>query len=230
MSQIIGLLGGMSWESTAQYYAELNRGVQQRSRGQDAASILLHSFNFAEIKAMQSAGDWSTLAKRLSQAARSLEAAGAQAILICANTMHKVADAVQSEISIPLLHLADVTAAAVLKHGFTSAGLLGTRYTMEEDFYLKRLQTQGLKICVPHPAERKTVHDIIYQELVQGVFEPHSRQQYLEIMRNLQASGAEAIILGCTEIGLLIKSTDTDIPLFDTTHLHVQAALDFICT
>jgi len=222
----IGLVGGMSWESTAHYYRLLNEGVKARLGGLHSAQLLLHSVDFAPIERMQREGRWGEAAGVLRRAVRGLEAAGADLVLLCANTMHKVADEVMAGASIPLLHIADVTADAVHAAGVRTAGLLGTRYTMEEDFYRRRLSARhGLEVLVPGPAERQLVNRVIFDELVLGVVFPESRARFLEIIDGLRRAGAGGIVAGCTEFGMLLSPSDCPLPWFDTTELHVEAAL-----
>ena len=222
----IGLIGGMSWESTVTYYQQLNRGIKQRLGGLHSAKIILVSVDFAEIEQLQHQGQWQQAGAILAEAAQSLEAAGADFFLICTNTMHKVADQVSASVSIPLLHIADATGAELLAHGIKKVALLGTRFTMQEDFYKKRLsESFGIDVLVPSTTEQTVLHNIIYQELCLGIIEPESRQTFLHIMQNLSAQGAEGIILGCTEIGLLVKQDDTPCKLFDTTEIHVNSAI-----
>ena len=223
----IGLIGGMSWESTASYYRLINQAVQARLGGLHSAPLLLHSVDFAGIEQLQRAGDWDAAGAQLAQAARGLQAAGAQALLICANTMHKVAPAIESAVQIPLLHVVDATAAAVHRAGVRQVGLLGTRFTMEQPFYVERLQQQGLDVLLPDADDRATVHRVIYEELCQGRILTRSRDDYRRVMAALVARGAEGIILGCTEIALLVDAGDAAVPLFDTTELHAQAAVDW---
>lgn len=225
----IGLIGGMSWESTASYYRLINQAVKARLGGLHSASLLLHSVDFAGIEQLQRAGDWDAAGAQLAQAARGLQAAGAGA-LICANTMHKVAPAIASAVQIPLLHVVDATAAAVRQAGVRRVGLLGTRFTMEQPFYVERLQQQGLDVRVPDADGRAIVHRVIYEELCQGVLLAGSRDDYRRVMAALVAQGAEGIILGCTEIALLVDASDAAVPLFDTTELHAQAAVDWALT
>lgn len=225
--RMIGLLGGMSWESSAMYYRLLNEGVRDRLGPASSARCLLWSFDFAEIKDLQHRGAWDVLTERLIEAARHLEKAGADDLVICTNTMHCVADAVQAQLSIPILHIADATGEQIRQSGFRRIGLLGTRFTMEQDFYRKRLtERYGLEVIIPDERDRMDVHRIIYEELVAGQINPSSRALYRAIMARLVASGAEAIILGCTEIMLLVGAEDCTVPLFDTTALHVQATLE----
>lgn len=223
----IGLIGGMSWESTLSYYRLINQAVNARLGGLHSASLVLHSVDFADIEQRQRAGDWGAAGAQLAQAARGLQAAGAGALLICANTMHKVAPAIESAVQIPLLHVVDATAAAVRQAGVRRVGLLGTRFTMEQPFYVERLQQQGLDVLLPDADGRAIVHRVIYEELCQGVLLADSRETYRRVMAALVAQGAEGIILGCTEIALLVDASDATVPLFDTTRLHAQAAVDW---
>lgn len=223
----IGLIGGMSWESTASYYRLINQAVKARLGGLHSASLLLHSVDFAGIEQLQRAGDWDTAGALLAQAARGLQAAGAGALLICANTMHKVAPAIESAVQIPLLHVVDATAAAVRRAGVRRVGLLGTRFTMEQPFYVERLRQQGLDVLLPDAEGRAMVHRVIYEELCQGLILAGSRDDYRRVMAALVAQGAEGIILGCTELALLLDAGDATVPLFDTTELHAQAAVDW---
>lgn len=223
----IGLIGGMSWESTVSYYSLLNEGVKAQLGGLHSAKIVLVSVDFAEVEAQQHRGDWQAAADLLASAAQSVEAAGAEFALICTNTMHKVADEVQQAISIPLLHIADATGQVLVRDKVKKVGLLGTRFTMQEAFYRTRLEEKfGLEVCVPSEFDQQKVHDVIYQELCLGKILDKSREDYLRIIASLQESGAEAVILGCTEIALLIRDSDTDIPVYDTTRIHVQSALE----
>ncbi|TCP54459.1 aspartate racemase [Tumebacillus sp. BK434] len=223
----IGLLGGMSWESTAVYYQLLNRLVRDELGGLHSAKVILHSFNFEEIVAYQKAGEWQKAADMLLDAARKLEASGAELLLICTNTMHTLAPEIQSGLNIPLVHIADVTAEALRAKGVQKAALLGTRYTMEQDFYRERLQEHGVEVIVPGTVERQDVHDIIFDELCQGQVLEHSRRRYCEIMARLtEEQGVEGIILGCTEIPLLVQEEDACVPLFDTTYLHAKKAVE----
>jgi aspartate racemase len=223
----IGLIGGMSWESTASYYRLINQAVKTRLGGLHSASLLLHSVDFAGIEQLQRAGDWDAAGAQLAQAARGLQAAGAGALLICANTMHRVAPAIALAVQIPLLHVVDATAAAVCQAGVRRVGLLGTRFTMEQPFYVERLQQQGLEVRLPDADDRAMVHRVIYEELCQGQLLASSRDNYRRVMAALVAQGAEGIILGCTEIALLVDASDATVPLFDTTELHAQAAVDW---
>ncbi|AUX94426.1 aspartate/glutamate racemase family protein [Mixta gaviniae] len=222
----IGLLGGMSWESTALYYQIINQGVQARLGGLHSARLVVYSVDFYEIERLQAAGDWQTAAEKLAGAARALQAAGADFIVLCTNTMHKVAPAIEAATSLPLLHIADATAGAVKSSGMRKVGLLGTRFTMEQPFYKARLAEQhGIEVLVPNEAGRETVHQIIYQELCLGHINAASREKYRAVMAELAARGAGAIIMGCTEITLLIGKEDAEVPLFDTTRIHAEAAV-----
>lgn len=225
--RMIGLIGGMSWESSAEYYRLLNEGARVRLGATASARCLLWSFDFAEIEALQHAGDWSRLTERMMDAARRLEAAGADLLLICTNTMHRTAPDVQRAIGIPLLHIADPTAERIVAAGLRKVGLLGTAFTMEQGFYKGRLtERYGLGVIVPDEEDRATVHRIIYDELVAGRIEPASREAYRAVIGRLVHAGAEAVILGCTEIILLVGQEDSPVPIFDTTAIHVTAALD----
>lgn len=229
MERIVGLIGGMSWESSAHYYRLVNEHVRSRLGGMHSGRILLWSFDFAAIEALQRAGDWEAATARMIDAAQRLQAAGASAIVICTNTMHRMAAEVQAAITIPLLHIADPTAEAIKAGGIHKVGLLGTAFTMEHEFYKGRLSSQhGLQVLVPDAADRASVHRIIYEELVQGRVLPESRQRYREVMQRLVAQGAQGIILGCTEIMLLVGAEDASVPVFDTTTLHAQAAAEHL--
>jgi len=222
----MGLLGGMSWESSALYYQLANELVRDRLGGLHSAQCVLYSVDFADIAAMQSTGRWDDAAVELVAAAKALEAAGADFVLLCTNTMHKVADQVQAAISIPLLHLADTTADAVLAADMTRVGLLATAFTMEQDFYRDRLTSRGLDIVVPDSADRELVHRVIYDELCQGVIREESRAAYQAVIGRLVDRGCDGILLACTEIELLISADDAPVPVFPTTRLHVMAAVD----
>ena len=225
--KVIGLLGGMSWESSAEYYRIINEAVRERLGGLHSARCLMWSFDFATVEALQHAGRWDDATALMIDAARRLERGGADFILICTNTMHRMADAVQAAIGIPILHIADPTAERIKAAGLRRIGLLGTAFTMEQDFYKGRLARQhGLEVLVPEDADRATVHRIIYDELVQGRVEPASRAAYREIIARLVARGAEAVILGCTEIMLLVKPEDSNVPQFDTTAIHAEVAVE----
>ncbi|MCH8491676.1 MAG: aspartate/glutamate racemase family protein [Idiomarina sp.] len=221
----IGLIGGMSWESTQVYYRLLNEHVKQRLGGHHSAKVVLVSVDFAEIAALQHTGNWDATAAILADAAQALERAGADFILIGTNTMHKVADEVAAAVSVPLLHIIDVTAAALQARNITRVGLLGTQFTMEQAFYRARLEAQGITVMVPEPEERALVHRVIYDELCQGQFLAASKQAYIKVIEGLAAQGAEGVILGCTEIGMLLQHGDGPLPLFDTAELHAEAAV-----
>lgn len=224
----IGLIGGMSFESTAVYYRLINEDVRARLGGHHSAKLILWSVDFAEIEALQRAGAWDKAGQALAAAARRLEGAGAEAVLVATNTMHKVADAVAAAIRVPFLHIADATAAAIKEARCKRPLLLATRYTMEQDFYRGRLRAlHGLDVLVPDDEDRTAVHDIIYGELVQGVVAAASKQRYLEVVAAGRRAGADSVIFGCTEIGILLSRTDVAEPVFDTTALHAKAAVDF---
>ena len=222
---MIGLLGGMSWESSAEYYRLANQLVRDRLGGLHSARLVLASVDFADVERLQVAGLWEEAGQLLGEVARGVEAAGAEMLLLCTNTMHKVADQVQAAVSIPLLHLADATAAAVRLDGLSTVGLLGTAFTMEQDFYRDRLAGHGLHVLVPDAADRAVVHRIIYEELCLGVVREASRQAYRRVIERLVAAGAEGVILGCTEIDLLVGAADSPVPVYPTTRLHVEAAV-----
>ena len=225
----LGLIGGMSWESTVPYYRLINEGVKARLGGLHSAKLVLYSVDFAEVEALQRAGQWQAAGQMLAQAAHSLHAAGAQALVLCTNTMHKVADAIESAVDVPFIHIADATARAVSAAGLQKVGLLGTRFTMEQDFYKARLQNAfGLDVLVPSQNDRNEAHRIIYDELCLGQVHDASREAYRRIMGQLASEGVQGIILGCTEIGLLVSDKDSPVPLFDTTALHAQAAVDWM--
>ena len=227
----IGLLGGMSWESTAEYYRAINTGVKQALGGLHSAKIVLYSVDFAPIEECQSRGDWPATAEILVDAARRIQRAGADCLLICTNTMHKVAPAIELAISIPLLHIADATAETLVRDGVKTVGLLGTAFTMEQNFYKGRLADRyGLEVLVPGQDDRQIVHDIIFDELCLGNIRRSSRESYCRIVEQLATAGAETVILGCTEIGLLIKQTDTAVRLIDTTAIHAARAVEWALT
>ena len=227
----LGLIGGMTWHSTVDYYRLINEGVQARLGGAHSAALLLLSVDFGPVEDMQGRGDWAGMGKLMAGAARSLFLAGAEGLVICANTMHRLADDVMEAAPIPLIHIGDATACAVKDKGLRTVGLLGTRYTMEMDFYRGRLeQKHGLRVLVPDEAGRTAVHDVIYRELAQGVVREESRRTYISIIEDLKRRGAEGVILGCTEIPLLIKATDSPVPVFDTTAVHAAAAVEFALT
>jgi aspartate racemase len=224
----IGLIGGMSWESSLEYYRIVNERVKARLGGLHSARSVMVSVDFAEIEALQHAGRWDEAGSLMAAAARSLERAGADCVVLCTNTMHKLAEHIQAAVRVPFLHIADATAERIVRAGLTTVGLLGTRFTMEEEFYRGRLASRhGLRVLVPEPAERETVHRIIYEELCRGVIRETSRAEYAEIMRGLASAGAQGIILGCTEIELLVRSQDSPVPVFPTTRIHAEAAVDF---
>jgi aspartate racemase len=222
----IGLIGGMSWESSAEYYRLLNELVRERLGGLHSAKCLLHSLDFAEIEELQAAGEWQRAGEILAEAARGLQAAGADLLLICTNTMHKVAGQVEAAVSVPLLHLADATADAVRAAGIGRVGLLGTAFTMEQAFYRDRLAGHGLDVLTPDGEGRALVHRVIYEELCLGVVREESRAAYQDVIGKLVAAGAEGVVLGCTEIELLIRDEDSPVPVFPTTRLHAEAAVD----
>ena len=222
----IGLLGGMSWQSTVEYYRIANELVAARLGGLHSARLVMSSVDFAEIGQLQRSGQWDVAGQVLAQEARNLQAAGADMVLICTNTMHKVADEVAAAITVPLVHLADTTAAAVRAEGVRKVALLGTAFTMEQDFYRHRLASHGLEVLVPPAEDRELVHRVIFEELCVGIVRDESRQAYREIITRLVEQGAEGVILGCTEIELLIAPDDCPVPSFPTTRLHIDAAVD----
>ena len=222
----IGLIGGMSWESTLSYYKGINEGVKKSLGGLHSAKVALYSVDFAEIEQLQHQGEWDKTAEILSAAARAVEAGGADFFLICTNTMHKVAEAVEKSVAIPLVHIADATGELLVKDGIKRVGLLGTRFTMEQAFYKNRLSDKfGIDVVIPDEAEREIVHQVIYTELCLGQINNASCNQYLKIISSLHNQGAEAVILGCTEITLLVQQTQTAIPLYDTTEIHARKAV-----
>lgn len=225
----IGLIGGMSWESTALYYRHINQMVRERLGGLHSAKALVWSFDFDEIATLQSAGDWATAGRRLVEAARALEGAGAECIVLCTNTMHRLAGEIEASLSAPFLHIADATAEAIKRHGVGRPILLGTRFTMEQDFYTGRLlERHGIRAVLPDQEGRDVIHGIIYDELVRGIVTEASKRAYLdEVARLRQTEAADALIMGCTEITMLIGQGDFDIPVFDTTLIHAEAAVDF---
>ena len=225
--KIIGLIGGMSWESSAEYYRIINETVRDRLGPLYSAKSLMYTVNFHEIEAMQHAGRWDEAAKVLVDAARRLERGGADCIVICTNTMHKLARQVEASVTIPLIHIADATAQKIRAAKLKKVGLLGTAFTMEQDFYKERLREFGLEVVVPDASDRQAVHRIIYDELCQGKVLPTSKAHYVRIMNGLVERGAEGMILGCTEIMLLVSQADSPVPIFDTTTLHAHAAVDF---
>ncbi|HNE90178.1 MAG: aspartate/glutamate racemase family protein [Candidatus Nanopelagicales bacterium] len=223
----LGLLGGMSWESSIEYERWINEEVRDRLGGTASADLVIRSFNFADIEAMQESDDWDAAARTLAEAARDLQASGAEGIVLCTNTMHRVYDEVQAAVAVPMLHIADATAAAVRAQGISRVALLGTRYTMEQPFYADRLRAAGLEVSVPEEPDRTMIHAVIYAELVRGVVSPDSKRQYLRAIDRLVESGAEGVIAGCTEIELLVGPEDVRVPYFPTAYLHAQAAARF---
>jgi len=224
----IGLLGGMSWESTVDYYRSINEGVKNALGGLHSAKIVLVSVDFDPIEKLQHEGDWEGTAKILSEAALSVQSAGADFLVICTNTMHKVVPQIENMIDIPLLHIADATAEALMRNGIEKVGLLGTAFTMEQDFYKGRLsQKYGINVLVPNEKDRAIVHKIIYRELCLGKVKTDSKAEYLRIIDSLADTGAEAVILGCTEIGMLVNQSDTKVKLFDTTAIHAEKAVEY---
>ena len=226
--RLLGLIGGMSWESTAIYYRHLNELARDRLGGLHSARLLLWSVDFAEVADLQHRGEWAAAGEILAEAARRLEAAGAEALILCTNTMHKLADAVQRAVGIPLLHIADATGAAIVAAGCRRPALLATRFTMEQPFYADRLRERyALEPIVPDEPGRVVVHGVIYEELCRGIVRAESKARYLAEIARLHAAGADSVILGCTEIGMLITQADFGLPVFDTTRLHAEAAMDF---
>lgn len=222
----IGMLGGMSWESTVSYYKAINEGVKQALGGLHSAKIALYSVNFEEIEKLQRVGDWDQAGIILGEAAKSIQAGGADFLLICTNTMHKVLPQIEEKIDIPVLHIADATANKLIEDGISKVGLLGTAFTMEQDFYKRRISEKfGIEVIVPEHEEREVVHRVIYDELCQGQILSESREQYINIIDNLRRAGAEAVILGCTEIALLVEQQHTQVKLYDTTKIHAEEAV-----
>jgi aspartate racemase len=223
----VGLLGGMSWESTVGYYRAINEGVKNKLGGLHSAQIAMVSVDFGPIEKLQHQGDWEGTALILVEAAKRIEAAGADFLLICTNTMHKVAPQIEQAITIPILHIADATAETLIRNNMKTVGLLGTAFTMEQDFYKGRLEDKyGLKVIIPNADDRKIVHNVIYNELCLGKTELTSKHEYLRIISELSLNGAEAIILGCTEISMLVKQSDTNVPLYDTTEIYARKAVE----
>lgn len=222
----IGLIGGMSWESTVEYYRIINEEIKKRLGGLHSAKCLLYSVDFEEIERYQSEGEWEKAGQLLGDAAHSLEKGGADFIVICTNTMHKVIENIQAKINIPVLHIAEATAKQIRKSSIGTVGLLGTRYTMEQDFYKSRLELNDIKVLVPNHSERAMVNKVIYEELCLGNIQQVSREYYKQVIKHLVEAGAEGIILGCTEIGLLVKPEDSEVPLFDTTVIHAVEAVN----
>jgi len=228
MMKTVGLIGGMSWESSIEYYKIINEAVRAKLGGFHSAKSIMYSVDFAEIEPLQHQGKWNEATQILIAAARSVEAGGADFVIFCTNTMHKSADEVQKHLRIPILHIADATAQTIKAVGMKKVGLLGTKFTMEEDFYKGRLvQKHNLEVIVPKAEAREVVHRVIYDELCIGETRPSSKMKYLDIMEDLAEEGAEGIILGCTEIGLLVKKEDSRVPLFDTTRVHALAAVEY---
>lgn len=226
--KMIGLIGGMSWESTVPYYQQINEAVKERLGGLHSAKLILYSVDFHDIERLQHAGEWEVAGRLLAEAARSLQAAGAEFLVLCTNTMHKVASMIETAVHIPLLHIADPTALKIREAGYSKVGLLGTRFTMEQGFYLDRLQGHhGLRVLVPKPEDRELVHRIIYEELCLGKVLPKSLAEFRGVIADLKGQGAQAIILGCTEISLLVGPEDSEIPLFDTTRIHARSAAEW---
>ncbi len=224
----IGLLGGMSWESSIEYYRIINQSVKRRLGGLHSAQCLMYSVDFADIEALQHTGDWDALTQAMIEAVRRLQRGGADFLVICTNTMHRMAGEIEKATSMPLLHIADAAAAAIKSQGLTRVGLLGTRFTMEGDFYRTRLEEQhSLQVLIPEDEAREIVHRIIYDELVKGEIKADSRRAYQQVIADLQTQGAQGVILGCTEIPLLIKQRDVAIPIFDTTTIHAEAAVEW---
>lgn len=226
--KVIGLIGGMSWESTVPYYRQINETIKERLGGLHSAKIVLYSVDFHEIERLQHVGDWDAAGQMLGDAARALESAGADFLVLCTNTMHKVASAIESAVQIPLFHIADPTANEIKQAGFTKVGLLGTRFTMEQAFYKDRLRERhGLDVLIPTQEDRDVVHRIIYEELCLGKVLPESRAEFRRVISDLVAQGADVIILGCTEISLLVEPQDAAVPLFDTTRIHARQAAEW---
>ncbi|MGH1473131.1 aspartate/glutamate racemase family protein [Yersinia proxima] len=226
--KILGLIGGMSWESTIPYYRMINQHVKEQLGGLHSAKIILYSVDFHEIEQLQTKGDWQTAGQVLSDAALSLKCAGAEVIVVCTNTMHKVADDIETASGLPLLHIADATAAQIKQQGINKIGLLGTRYTMEQDFYRGRLiEKHDIAVITPNSADREIINRIIYEELCLGIISETSRQEYRRIIGHLEEQGAQGIIFGCTEITLLVNAQDATVPVFDTTAIHAKAAAQY---
>jgi len=221
----LGLIGGMSWESTQTYYRLINQKVRDELGGLHSAKIVLYSVDFAEIEALQHKGDWQATAEILGSVGRSVESAGADVLVLCTNTMHKVASEIEQAVSIPLLHIADATANVLEQDGITCVGLLGTRFTMEQTFYIGRLEQRGIQVVVPDESQRERIHSVIYDELCRGVVNPDSKTDYLDVIASLTERGAQGVILGCTEIGLLVQVADTEVRLYDTTEIHAEQAV-----
>lgn len=227
-NKTLGIIGGMSWESTQSYYRLINQGIKTALGGLHSADLLIHSLDLAPIATLQAQGDWKELGKVMVNSGKRLQAGGADGLLIATNTMHKVADQVQAATNLPLIHIAEATADAIKQQGLTKIALLGTQFTMTEDFYTKHLKSAGLQVMIPDEAARTEVHRIIYDELCQGQLLDSSRQYYRQVIEELAMQGSEGVILGCTEIGLLIAQADSPIPVFDTTAIHAAAAVEFL--
>lgn len=224
----IGLIGGMSWESTVEYYKFINRGVKAKLGGLNNAKSVLVTVNFHDIEIHQRTGNWAELGEQMAAAAHQLATAGADCVLICANTMHKLVPEVEAAVNIPVIHIVDATAAAIKEAAISKVGLLGTKFTMEQDFYGKRLQDQhGIEVLIPSNADRDFVHNAVYQELTRGIFNDSTRKEFQRIIKEMKAQGAEGVILGCTEFPILIKPEDSDLMTFDTTQIHANAAVEF---
>ena len=227
-TKTLGIIGGMSWESTQSYYRLINQAIKEKLGGLHSAELLIHSLDLAPIATLQAQGAWDELGAIMVSSGKRLQAGGADAILIATNTMHKVAEQVQAATNLPLIHIADATADAIKQQGLTKVALLGTQFTMTEDFYKQRLLDAGLQVLIPYKVARTEVHRIIYEELCQGQLLTSSRQYYQQVIKDLAAQGAEGVILGCTEIGLLISQADSPIPVFDTTAIHAAAAVELL--
>lgn len=223
----LGLIGGTTWVSTVDYYRLINQMVNQRLGGLNSAKLLLYSVNFEEFRPPDTIEGWEVITQRVIDIARTLEQGGAQGLVLCANTLHKIADRVQAGIGIPIIHIAEATAAEIGKEKLRKVALLGTKFTMQEPFYHDKLHAQGIETLIPEQSDRLYIHDAILDEMALEIFEPETKARFLEIITQLQQRGAQAIVLGCTEIPILIKPADTSAPLFDTTHIHAQAAVDF---
>lgn len=224
--KLIGLIGGMSWESSVHYYQAINEEIKERLGGLHSAKCLLYSVDFEEIERYQANGEWEKAGELLADVALKLEKAGVDFILLCTNTMHKVIDMIEAKITVPVIHIADATAQDINKAGLKKVGLLGTKYTMEQDFYISRIEQNGISVIVPNEEDRHTINRIIFEELCLGKIEPSSRQFYKKVIQDLIQQGAEGIILGCTEIGLLVRPEDSDVPLFDTAVIHAKEAVN----
>ncbi|WP_350657135.1 aspartate/glutamate racemase family protein [Psychrobacter sp. S1-30-MNA-CIBAN-0213] len=228
LQKTLGIIGGMSWESTESYYRLINEGIKAELGNLHSADLLIHSVDFAPINKLQAQGAWDEMGAIIASSAKRLQAAGAQGLLIATNTMHKVVDEVQAATGLPIIHIADVTATAIKQKGLTKIALLGTQFTMTQDFYKQRLIDAGLQVLIPDTDAQQEIHRVINEELCQGQFLDSSRQYYSQVIQDLANEGAEGVILGCTEIGLLIKQEDSSIPVFDTTAIHAAAAVEFL--